>query len=205
MKSFLVAGMAVCLGFVAIKSDAIVITSGATLSGLSEVASNTASYSDTVGSLDLAGTLTSMVYTGNNADTLGGDTFVFSLAESGSANDIVDALSLTGFGGTTFSVGYINPTGSLISPAGNYTVSGPQQVITFQFNQNITAGELFSQIVVYDSSPTFAPNLAAVMDSISGNTVDLAPIDPVPEPTTLALLGTGVAALIFRFRKNKSL
>jgi len=203
MKNYktILAAAAVGLGLSAATSQASLnINSGGTLGSLSQITSTTQSYSDVVGSLDLAGTLTSTVYSGVNGLTLGGDTFVYSLAESGApgVNDVVDSLSLTGFAGTTYSVYYITPTGSQISPAGTYTVSS-SGVITLLFNQNLTAGQGFSQIVLYDSSPTYAPNLAAVLDTLSANTADLAPA-PVPEASTvmagaLMLLPLGIGAV----------
>jgi hypothetical protein len=203
MKNYktILAAAAVGLGLSAATSQASLnINSGGTLGSLSQITSTTQSYSDVVGGLDLAGTLTSTVYSGANALTLGGDTFVYSLAESGApgVNDVVDSLSLTGFAGTTYSVYYITPTGAQISPAGTYTVSS-SGVITLLFNQNLTAGQGFSQIVLYDSSPTYAPNLAAVLDTLSANTADLAPA-PVPEASTvmagaLMLLPLGIGAV----------
>jgi hypothetical protein len=204
MKNYktILAAAAVGLGLSAATSQASLnINSGGTLGGLSQITSTTQNYSDISGSLDLAGTLTSAVYSGVNGLTLGGDTFVYTLAESGApgVNDVVDSLSLTGFAGTTYSVYYITPTGSQISPAGTYNVAPSTGVITLLFNQNLTAGQGFSQIVLYDSSPTYAPNLAAVLDTLSANTADLAPA-PVPEASTvmagaLMLLPLGIGAV----------
>lgn len=169
------------------------------LGGLTSIASSSASYGASLGSLDLAGTLMSSVYTGNNSLTEGGDTFVYTLSESSSANDVVDGLSLTGFAGTTFAVYYVTPSGAQVSAAGSYTLSGPLQVITILFNQNLTAGQSYSQVVVYDSAHNYAPNGAAVIDTLSANSADLAPA-PVPEPSTviagaLMLLPLGIGAV----------
>ena len=155
MKNYktILAAAVIGLGLSAATSQASMnINSGGTLGSLTQVTSTTQNYSDVFGTLNLSGTLTSTVYSGVNGLTLGGDTFVYSLLESGApANDVVDSLSLTGFAGTTYSVYYITPTGSQISPAGTYTVSS-SGVITLLFNQNLTPGQGFSQIVLYDSA-----------------------------------------------------
>jgi hypothetical protein len=180
----------------------LTINNGGTLTGLTLAASVMSGYSSAAG---LNGTLLSQVYTGANAFTVGGDTFVYTLSESAAATDDADGLSISGFAGSTYSIDYENSGG--VSAAGSYVV-GSSGVIPFLFNSNLTPGSEYDEVVVYDSLPSYDPNFAAVIDSSRANTGDLAPA-PVPEASTLAagalmLLPLGVG--LFRvLRKQRSI
>lgn len=190
-----------CLS-VATSQASLTINNGGTLASLTLVASSTSDYSSAVG---LNGAPLSQVYTGANAFTVGGDTFVYTLSESALATDDADGLSISGFVGTTYTIDYENSGG--VSAAGNYVV-GSSGVITFLFNSNLTPGTEYDKIVIYDSLPIYGPDFAAVIDSSAANTGDLSS-DPVPEASTLAagalmLLPLGVG--IFRvLRKQRSI
>jgi hypothetical protein len=179
-------------------SKAQIINSGASLSSLAQITTSSANYSDSSG---LDGTLVSTVYSGVNGLTQGGLTFVYTLSESGGASDNVDGLSLTGFKGTTYTVYYESSAGG-VSAGGTYTV-GSSGIITMNFASNLTPGSAYQQVVIYDSDPNYAPNLAGVIDSSAANAADLAPAplpSPVPEASTIVagasmLLPLGIGAL----------
>jgi hypothetical protein len=134
-------------------------------------------------------TLTTKVYSGDTANTLGGLTFVYTVTCA--AGDVV-GLTVDGFLGSVAVDNYAGTATDAVSARYGTTAGN----INFQWATDQGAPKTLI-VVVDTSSPVYAQNAANTQDGTAINLTDLA---PVPEPTTivagaLMLLPLGIGAV----------
>jgi hypothetical protein len=141
------------------------------------------------GGLD-TGTVTTSVYTGVTANTLGGLTFVYTIAVT--AGDI-SAIGLNTFNLPSVLVGDL--TGQT-DPSDTSSYAGG--TVNFNWLTALVAGTSPSTVIVGTSAPADEVGVGDLLDTHPGGSVSI--LAPVPEPTTVAagalmLLPFGVGAL----------
>jgi len=136
------------------------------------------------------GTVTTSVYTGVTANTLGGLTFVYTIAVTGGD---ISAIGLNTFNLPSVLVGDLT---GLANPSDTSSYAGG--VVNFNWLAALVPGTSPSTVIVGTSSPNDTLGVGDLLDAHPGGSVSI--LVPVPEPTTIAagalmLLPFGVGAL----------
>jgi hypothetical protein len=162
-------------------------------------------FANTSGSTTQAGVLDSWVSSVMSNPYGAGDlTFIYKLTETGNAD--IATLALNGFSSLTqVTVNNLSLTGGAAALQANLTAGG---TLNFTFSGITGNGNFSDELVVYTSSKVWGQATANVIDNVTAGAADLAPVAPVPEPTTavagaLLLLPFGASTLRI-LRKNRT-
>lgn len=150
-----------------------------------------------------SGSLVSSVWSGDTSNPYaGGLTFTYQISSDLSSANSIDRLTLTRFAGFLTDVGY-NGTGTIPSRASRPTTD----LIAFVFEDVnflpiLAPGNTSPILVIQTDSLVWDTGNASIIDGATVNVPVLVPVAPliVPEPTTLALMALGAAALVARKR-----
>lgn len=155
-----------------------------------------------------SGFLTTDVYSGDATNPFGGLTFVYSITGLVGPNSL-GRMSIQGYTGFSTDASYQTPLGaSQIAPA--YVDRNPTgDVIGFSFiplpaaldpsgvTGFLLAGDDSAKLVIQTDAPLWQPTVASFIDGGITQAATLGPV--VPEPSTIALLVTGLGAIVGRF------
>ena len=154
-------------------------------------------FANTVGSITQAGVLDSWISSAMANPYGAGDlTFIYKVTETGNAD--IAALALNGFSSLTqVTVNNLFLTGGAAALQASLTAAG---TLNFTFSGITGNGKFSDELIVYTSSTVWGQNTANVIDNVTAGAHDLAPVAPVPEPTTvvagaLLLLPFGASTL----------
>lgn len=168
--------------------------------GASLVATTNISFNgvDSFNNILFSGTLVSSVWSGDTSSPFSGLTFTYQLFSAGTSANAIDRLTLNRFAGFQTDVGY-NGSGIAYSRA-TRTLSGDLIAFVFEdasFLPTLIPGNNSPVLVIQTDSPVWAIGNASVIDGATANVPAFVP-QAVPEPTTLALVMTGLVALAAR-------
>jgi hypothetical protein len=144
---------------------------------------------------DIAGSVTSKVYSGDTANLLGGLTFTYEIVSGSSIQDI-SRFSVGNYGGFATDVSFNLAAVPGVMPTVSSRSSGVGDIVRFDF-AGLPPGASSTLLVVQTDAAVFAPTIASVINAGSAQVLSLAPT-PVPEPSTLALALLGGVALLWR-------
>jgi hypothetical protein len=144
-----------------------------------------------------SGTLTSSVWSGDTSNPYGGLTFTYQLTSALSSLHTIDRFTLNSFSGLLTDVGY---NGAGIVPIRAVRPGSDLIAFVFEnalFQPTLGPGLSSATLVIQTDSLYWAIGSGSVIDGATASVSAFAPI-AVPEPTSMALVGLGVAALLFR-------
>jgi hypothetical protein len=154
-----------------------------------------------------SGRLVTNVISGDTSNPLGGLTFTYELFNDASSSHSINRFTINGWDAFNLNVvsGTPSPAGSVVPAFADREQSGTS--IGFSFvRAPIGPGALLPNsrstvMVVHTNANVFVPTNAYVLDGFPANMLTFA---PVPEPSTVALVGTGLAlAAIGAFRSRR--
>ncbi len=151
------------------------------------------------------GTMFSGVYNEGAANSLGGLTFVFQIANSASSTDPLDRVTDQSFTGFQTSAFYSTSSGTMV-PTSAFRIGTASIGFRFETAANPGIGTLLpgatsDLLIIRTNAPSYTAGLAGISDGTTINTPSYAPASAVPEPATLAtfaLGGLGLLGLIAR-------
>jgi hypothetical protein len=158
-----------------------------------------------------SGTVVSTVLSGDTTNALGGLTFTYLLSNDVTSVNVLERLSVLGFGGFLTDVSY-NPVFPVvgIAPSVMDRSFGSGDTIGWQFVGPplspagvVSPGTNSYLLVVQTSAKAYTSGVANVIDGVS---TSVGALVPIPEPTSLALAGLGAAGLglvVVRSRRRK--
>ncbi len=146
-----------------------------------------------------SGTLTSSVYSGDTSNPFGGLTFTYQLTSNPSSVNAIDRMTLNRFSGFQTDISYSD---SGVVPIRATRTGGSGDLIAFVFENAsfqpiLTPGSSSVLLVIQTDSTVWDIGNGSVIDGATANVPVFVPL-AVPEPTTLALLALGAAALMAR-------
>lgn len=174
--------------------------------GASLIASLLSPYSGT----GFSGNLLSEVYAGDTSNPYGGLTFVYTILSSGSSSAAVTALTINGYEDSLTDASYNTPG---VAPTTIDRLSADTVGFRFQIptyfpppldvtigNGVITPGATSASLIVQTNMPWYTTDTAQVIDGTIAGTFALV---PVPEPSTFAMAGLGMALAWFVVRRKR--
>ena len=150
--------------------------------------------------LNLSGSLTSTVIAGDITNPFGGLTFTYQLFNSVAGVDSMGRLTVNGWDALPTDVSHQIPLAGLAPFAATRDANG--NVVGFNFfGPELMPGMTSAVLVVQTSLPTFTDSFASV---INGSVVSpIYTFAPVPEPTTIALVGLGLVGVLALRRRRR--
>lgn len=157
------------------------------------------------------GTISPGTFTANYLETVYSDPFnihcvgcldfVYQLTDVGTSGD-VEHLTGFSFGGFLTDVGYTAVLGGHAPDMITRTSNGNTIDFNFLGGQNIEPRDFSDFLVVQTNATQFTSGLVSIQDGSAGTSDGLAPAPPVPEPSSLLLLGTGLVSVAGVARKK---
>jgi hypothetical protein len=153
--------------------------------------------------LDIQGTVTSTVISGDTSNPFGGLTFTYEIVANISSIEGVNRFTVGNFAPYLTDVSYNNVAVPGVIP-NTVDRSGTGNTVGFNWVELnvINGGQSSALLVVQTDSQVWAPTIASVIDASAETVPSLAPV-AVPEPTAMALVGLGAGALL-ALRRRKS-
>lgn len=158
-----------------------------------------------------SGVVDSIVLSGDSTNKLGGLTFVYALSNDAGSKNVLERLTVLGFGGLTVDVSYnpvLPPIG--VAPSVMDRSFGSGDTIGWQFvgpplspAGYLDPGDNSYYLVVQTGVHDYTRGVANAIDGVS---TSVAALVPIPEPTSLALAACGAAGLglvMVRSRRRK--
>src|ERR1043166_3351421 len=148
-----------------------------------------------------SGNLTSTVIVGDASNPYGGLTFTYVVSNDASSANVQTRLSVNGYNGFLTDAKYQAPPAGVRPAYVDRDITS--DVVGFSFLGapagfgQIQPGQQSALLVIQTNATTCANSFASVID---GSVASIPTYAPAPEPTTLALLGLGVFALLRRRR-----
>jgi hypothetical protein len=138
------------------------------------------------------GSLTSTVITGDTSNALGGLTFTYLVTNSNASPDQLERFTVDSFAGFLTDGSYQSPGAGVAPTVNDRSLSG--NVIGFTFEGppvsalgTILPGSSSALLVVQTNAAHYALTSANVIDGSVASVASFAPVNFVPEPSTLAL------------------
>ena len=160
---------------------------------------------------DIQGTLISTVWASDVSNPFGGLTFTYEILTDFASTAPVENFTVGNYGGFSADASYSLFGGgggsvSVLPVAPVYVGrSFNGNIISYDFslfgNPGIMPGDNSAVLVVQTDVPFYSPTVASVINAGSAEVLSFAP-EPVPEPTTFALLGLGSLALVMVRRRK---
>jgi len=128
--------------------------------------------------------------------------FGYILGNKSESKDSLGRLSITDFSGFTTSVAQGTPWNPPYVPVDLATRSSNGRVVSFDWLTGVQPGVEARFVYVFTDAKHYTDGSASVIDGGIANVATYAPA-AVPEPTSIAALGLGAAALIRRRRQKR--
>lgn len=157
-----------------------------------------------------SGTLTADVVSGDTSNPLGGLTFVYRLANDGVAGpNSIGRLSISEWTGFSLDGSYQTPVSAGDVAPATIDRNPSSDVVGFNFlplpadpaSGFLAPGTTSAALVIQTDASAYASGAFASM--IDGGGITIATFAPVPEPSTVCLLLTGLAAGGLAVRRNR--
>jgi hypothetical protein len=149
--------------------------------------------------------LVSTVVQGDNTNPLGGLTFTYEI-QNVQGTESINRLSLLNYGSFAVDAVYRLPSPTAVVPA-FMDREPPGDAIGVSFSGPpvgpgpISNGQSGATIVIHTGQPSWIQSQAFVID---GATTGVSTFAPIPEPSTVALVGAGALGLAFAYRRRKA-
>jgi hypothetical protein len=127
--------------------------------------------------------------------------FVYQVTDVGTSGDI-EHLTGFSFGGFVTDVGYTASLGGFAPDMVTRTSNGNTIDFNFLGLANIEPSGSSDYLVVQTDATQFTRGLVSIQDGSAGTSSGLEPAPPVPEPSSLFLLGTGLVTVAGVVRKK---
>jgi len=125
--------------------------------------------------------------------------FVYQFTNNG--GDANERFSMSSFAGFLIDVG-TNPFGSHDPTTIDRSLNGPVIGFNFPASDEISPGQTTPLLVIETNAMKFTSGFVSAQDGTAGSNVGFAPMAPVPEPSSLALLGSGLTVAGALLRKR---